>query len=129
MIVLFWAAPQLIFGIGLTYGSKYILPFLATKFEKVAEYVNSFSFDVRTGCLIPSFVYLGVLAMTIVYWIIRRPIKIQYKMEKYARKRRPRRPRQPKQPRLPKSERVKLPRHPKYPFDDWEYNEEKKIWW
>ena len=126
MIVLFWAFPQLIFGIGLTYGSKYILPFLATKFEQVEEYVNSFSFDIRTGCLIPSFVYLGVLAMTIVYWIIRRPIKIQYKMERYAKKRRPRRPREPKHPRQPKPQG---PRHPQYPFDNWEYNEKDKIWW
>ena len=130
MIVLFWAAPQVIFGLLLTYGSKRIIPYLMEHIQAFQEYAQSFNFDIRTGCLIPSFVYLGVLAMTIVYWIIRRPLKIQYKMEKYARKRRPRRPRQPKQPRQPKGPRQPLgPRHPKYPFDDWEYNEKDKIWW
>ena len=130
MIVLFWASPQVIFGLLLTYGSKRIIPYLMEHFEALQEYAESFNFDIRTGCLIPSFVYLGVLAMTIVYWIIRRPIKIQYKMERYARRRRPRRPREPKQPRQPKGSRQPLPpRHPQYPFDNWEYNEKDKIWW
>lgn len=130
MIILFWGLPQMIFGIGLTYGTKYLFSFLAQKIAALQEYANSFNFDIRTGCLIPSFVYLAFVAMTVVYWIIRRPIKIQYKMEKYARKRRPRRARQPKEPRPPKGPRQpKDPRHPGYPFQDWEYNKESKIWW
>ena len=113
MIVLFWDFPQMFFGIILTYGSKYIIPFLAERIEALQEYTNSFNFDLRTGCLIPSFVYLGVAAMTIVYWIIRRPLKVQYKLEKRIgyHTRLPKRPREPKPVREPKVKGA--PRQPK----------------
>ena len=127
MIVLFWCFPQLIFGIGLTYGTKYIFPYLAERIQGFSDYANSFNFDIRTGCLIPSFVYLGVFAMTILYWIVRRPMKVQYKMEKRVG-RGSRRPRQPRQPKQPKEKRVpgeprkpRQPRQPLIPYDD-QYN-------
>ena len=126
MIILFWGLPQLIFGIGLTYGSNYVFALLGDKIEKLQEYANSFNFDIKTGCLIPSFVYLGVAAITLIYWIIRRPVKVQYKMEKrYGyHSRLPRRPRSPKPEktqRVPGEPRQPKPhRQPKYlyPRDD-----------
>ena len=123
MIVLFWCLPQLVFGIGLTYGSKYIIPLLADKFENLREYLEAINFDARTGCLIPSFVYLGVFAMTLIYWIIRRPLKVQYKMEKRFG-RGSRRPKQPRQPKQPKQKRQpgepRQPRQPRQPLDSYE---------
>ena len=80
MIVLFWCLPQVILGFGLTYGLNYVFPYLAQRIDALKDYANSINFDVRTGCLIPSFVYLGVAAMTIVYWIIRMPMKKQYRI-------------------------------------------------
>ena len=80
MIILFWCLPQIVFGFGLTYSLNHVFPYLASKVDSLSQYANSFNFDIRTGCLIPSFVYLGVLVMTIVYWIIRAPLKRQYKL-------------------------------------------------
>lgn len=129
MIILFWCLPQLILGLGLTYGIKYIFPLLAERIQALNDYANSFNFDVRTGCLIPSFVYLGVAAMTLIYWIIRRPMKFQYKMEKRIgwHTRLPKRPREPKPVRQPivkgAPRQPKPTRKPKYliPRDPDEY--------
>ena len=111
MIVLFWCFPQLIFGIGLTYGMNYIFPFLAEKVTALQDYAEAFNFNIRTGCLIPSFVYLGVAAMTLVYWVIRRPMKVQYKYEsRYGNLYSTRSPRPPRPPRAPKPPRPKYKR-------------------
>ena len=83
MIILFWCLPQVIFGLGLTYSLNYLFPYFASKIDALKDYANSVNFDIRTGCLIPSFVYLGVAAMTLVYWIIRSPLKRQYKILKH----------------------------------------------
>ena len=117
MIVLFWGFPQLIFGIGLTYGTNYIFSGLARRINAISEYANSFNFNLRTGCLIPSFVYLGVAAMTLVYWVIRRPIKVQHKLEQHFSSRMPLPPRQP---RAPKWQRPKRRRgEPRIPNPDY----------
>lgn len=86
-IILFWALPQIILGIIVTYGGQYFLEYFVDKVSFLKEYAGSATIDIRTLCLIPSFVYFGVLAMTLVYWIIRRPLKRSRKIEKKFEKR------------------------------------------
>ena len=115
--------------IATNYGWKYFYPILAGKIPQLAKLSNTVNLDIRTGCLIPSFVYLGVAAMTLIYWIIRRPMKFQYKMEKRIgwHTRLPKRPREPKPVRQPivkgAPRQPKPTRKPKYliPRDPDEY--------
>ena len=123
MIVLFWGLPQVIFGLGLTFGTNRAFRFVAQRIDALKDYAQSFNFDIETGCLIPSYVYLGVLALTIIYWLVRKPLKIQYKMEKYVTKvygRAPKKPRQPIYPRKPKEPRKPLSeiKRPTFPWEE-----------
>ena len=93
-IVIWGALLQVILGILLTYGAKYLWPYLAERVEALKEYANDINFDLRTGCLIPSFVWLGFAITAIPYWILRRPLKYRAKQmkrvrenERYQRKR------------------------------------------
>ena len=86
-IVIWGALLQVIFGIVLTYGTKYLWPALASRVDALKEYANSINFDLRTGCLIPSFIWLGFVVTAIPYWIIRRPLKRRFKLLKRSTKR------------------------------------------
>ena len=81
-IVIWGALLQVILGIVLTYGTKYIWPALASRVDALKEYANSINFDLRTGCLIPSFIWLGFVITAIPYWMIRMPLKYRYKQLK-----------------------------------------------
>ena len=128
-IIIFGAFIQLILGIVITYGLQYALPYVGELVPQAKPYIGMFSIDLRFGCLIASFVYLGVAAMTLIYWIIRRPMKFQYNMEKRIgwHTRLPKRPREPKPVRQPivkgAPRQPKPTRKPKYliPRDSDEY--------
>jgi len=93
-IVFFFAFIQVFLGIILTYGAKYAMPLVAKYVPKVAEILEStqLGLDIRTGCLIPSFVYVAFIPLTIVYAIIAHPVKYEYKMwKRYSRYRQIRR--------------------------------------
>ena len=81
-IIIWGALLQVVLGIVLTYGMKYLWPYLAERVEALKEYADSINFDIRTGCLIPSFVWLGVTVSAIPYWILRRPLKYRAKQLK-----------------------------------------------
>ena len=85
-IVIWGALLQVILGVGLTYGAKYAWPAIASRIDTLKEYANAINFDIRTGCLIPSFIWLGIAISAIPYWIIRRPLKTRYKLMKYNKK-------------------------------------------
>lgn len=74
--------PQLILGIVLTYGWKHISPLVIAKWPQVAEYLNMFTIDVRTGCLIPAFVFCAFAVMAIPYLIIVRPFRRARKLKR-----------------------------------------------
>lgn len=93
-IVFFFAFIQVIFGIVLTYGLQYAMPLIAKYVPKFAEILESTQLTVglKTGCLIPSFVYVAFIPLTIVYAIIAHPLKYEYKMwKRYGRYRQIRR--------------------------------------
>ncbi len=83
-IVFFFAFIQLILGIVLTYGLQYAMPLIAKYVPKFAEILESTKLTVglKTGCLIPSFVYVAFIPLTIVYAIIAHPLKFEYKIWK-----------------------------------------------
>ena len=81
-IIIFGAFIQLILGIVVTYGLKYAIPMVGNLVPQAKPYLDLFSIDLRFGCLIASFVYLGVFVMSIVYWIIARRVKVEYRFEK-----------------------------------------------
>ena len=85
-IVIWGALLQAVLGVVLTYGIKYAWPFIAARVEALKDYANSINFDIRTGCLIPSFIWLGIVVSAIPYWIIRNPLKTRYKLMKYSKK-------------------------------------------
>lgn len=85
-IVIWGALLQVILGVVLTYGTKFAWPYIASRVEALKEYANSIDFDLRTGCLIPSFIWLGIAVSAIPYWIIRRPLKTRYKLIKRSDK-------------------------------------------
>ena len=82
-IVFVFAFIQVILGIGLTYGTKYVMPLL-TKIPKVGEFLEQIqlSVDIRTGCLIPSFIYCGFIVLTIIYAFFAHGLKVEYKLRK-----------------------------------------------
>ena len=85
-IIIWGALLQVVLGFVLTYGTKYYWPYIANRVAVLKDFANAINFDIRTGCLIPSFVYLGVFAMTIPYLILRRPLKKRWKLEKRYRR-------------------------------------------
>ena len=91
-IIIWGALLQVVLGIVLTYGTNYLWPYLAERVDALKEYANSINFDLRTGCLIPSFIWLGFVVTAIPYWILRRPLKYQARQYK-AYERRTRYPR------------------------------------
>ena len=74
--------PQVILGIVLTYGWKYFSPLLVKVLPQYAEYINMFSINARTGCLIPSFVFCAFALMTIPYLMLVRPFKRARKLRR-----------------------------------------------
>ena len=87
-IVFFFAFFQLIFGLVLTYGLKYALPIVKEHVPQVAEYIDQLGLSVgmKFGVLIPSFIYAGMIVLTIPYIIIAHRLKVEYKLEKRALK-------------------------------------------
>ena len=85
-IIIFWAFLQLILGLVLTYGLKYAIPLVANVVPQIKPYVGMLSIDIRFGCLIASFIYLGVLVSAIAYWIIAHGVKVEYKFDKQLAK-------------------------------------------
>ena len=81
-VVFILAFPELLFGFILTYGVRRLLPFLAGKIEIVNKISQYLSFDLETSCFVPSIIYLGMLAFTIIYAIFANPLKIEYRQEK-----------------------------------------------
>ena len=86
-IIIWGALLQVLLGLALTYGTKYIWPSIASRVDALKEYANSINFDLRTGCLIPSFIWLGFVITAIPYWQIRRPLKHRAKQIKRVYKR------------------------------------------
>ena len=84
-VVFVLAFPQLIFGLIITYGLKYGLPLVGRLVEIVQKVLDTgVSAEISTLCLIPSFVYLGLIVYTIVYACFAHDPKAQYKFEKRA---------------------------------------------
>ena len=84
-IIFVLAFPQVIFGFVITYGLKYGLPLVGRLVEIVQKVLDTgVSAEITTLCLIPSFVYLGVLVYTIIYACFAHDPKAQYKFEKRA---------------------------------------------
>lgn len=81
-IIIFGAFIQLILGIFVTYGLQYAIPLIGNAFPEAKPYLDMVSIDIRFGCLIASFVYLGVFVMSIFYWIIAHRVKVEYKFDK-----------------------------------------------
>lgn len=81
-IIIFGAFIQLILGIVVTYGLKYAIPMVGNVVPEAKPYLDLFSIDLRFGCLVASFVYLGVFVMSIAYWIIARRVKVEYRFDK-----------------------------------------------
>jgi len=86
IIILFWCLPQAVFGILVKYGSKAAWKTVSQNVEQLKEFSNSISFDMTTGAVIPAFVYMGMAVLTIVYWIVRHPVKAEYKQKKRINK-------------------------------------------
>ena len=86
-IVIVFAFPQLIFGLVLTYGLQYGLP-IAGKYVEIIQQIldTGVSANLKTLCLIPSFVYLGVIIYSFVYIFFAHNAKVQYKLERRARR-------------------------------------------
>jgi len=86
-IVFFFAFLQLIFGVVLTYGTTYAMPLIAKYVPQVAQFLEQtqLGLDIRTGCLIPSFIYLGFIVLTIPYAIIAHRLKVEWKLAKRAK--------------------------------------------
>jgi len=80
-IIFVFAFPQLILGLVLTYGYKYFVPMIIKLKPNWAFLGNTVGLTIKTGCLIPSFVYVAFIAMTIIYAILVRPFKRRYKLE------------------------------------------------
>ena len=85
-IVFFFAFLQLIFGLVLTYGLKYATTaaegYIPEDMGQVKDLIDYITLDVRTGCLVPSFIYLAFIPLTIAYIIICHPVKVEYKLKK-----------------------------------------------
>ena len=86
-IVIWGAFIQVVLGIVLTFASVRVWPALASRVDALKEYANSINMDLRTGCLIPSMIWIGIAITAIPYWIIRRPLIRRYKLLKRASRR------------------------------------------
>ena len=86
-IVIVLAFPQLILGLVLTYGLKHGLP-IAARFVEILQKVldAGVSANISTLCLIPSFVYLGVLVYSFIYMFFAHGPKVQYKLRRRYRR-------------------------------------------
>lgn len=85
-IVFVFAFLQVIFGVVLTYGTKYAMPLISKYVPQVGQVLEDTGLGVmiKTGCLIPSFIYLGFIPFTIVYICFAHRLKVEYKLEKRA---------------------------------------------
>jgi hypothetical protein len=81
-IIFFWAFPQVILGLVLTYGLKYGIQIAGDKIAIIKTVFEQINLDIRFSCLIPSFIYLGMIPFTIIYLMLAHPFKFQYKFEK-----------------------------------------------
>ena len=79
------ALPQLILGIVLRYGTTGILAALGNKIEVLKTVSEIFKPTITFNCFWASFVYLAMVPMTIVYVILARPFKSQWRFEKQLR--------------------------------------------
>lgn len=86
-IIFVWAIPQVILGLVLTYGMKYGLQIAADKIEALKKFADMIDLNVKFSCLIPSFIYLGMIPFTIFYLIVAHPVKTEYKLERVVEKR------------------------------------------
>ena len=71
---------QLVLGLGLTVGGKFILP----KYVDISKFglpISSILIAPRTYALIPSIIYLACIVVAIVYLFFKVPAKQEYKME------------------------------------------------
>ena len=87
-IVFFFAALQLILGVGLFLLTSKFIP-LFTKFIReglIKTIVSSSSFTITTSSFIPSIVYLMFIPLTIIYVILAHKIKKDYKEYKREKK-------------------------------------------
>ena len=74
-IIIWGALLQVILGVVLTYGTKFGWSLLASRIEALKQYADGINFNIQTGALIPSFIWLGIAITAIPYWIIRKPLK------------------------------------------------------
>ena len=83
-IVFVFAFLQVIFGIVLTYGTKYAMPLISKYIPQVGTILEDtgLALMIKTGCLIPSFIYCGMIPFTIVYIIFAHRLKVDYKLKK-----------------------------------------------
>lgn len=88
-IVIVLAAPQVLFGLILTYGLKYGLALAAKSLEIIQKVLDvGVTAELQTICLVPSFVYFIVVAYSIIYAFFAHGAKVQYKLKKRAMRRR-----------------------------------------
>lgn len=81
-IIFFWAIPQVLLGLVLTYGLKYGLQIAGDKVAIIKQITEQVGLNIKFSCLIPSFIYLGMIPVTIIYLMLAHPFKVQYKFEK-----------------------------------------------
>ena len=81
-IIFFWAFIQVILGLVLTYGLKYGLQIAGDKVAIIKEITDRIGLNIKFSCLIPSFIYLGMIPVTIIYLMLARPFKVQYRFER-----------------------------------------------
>ena len=81
-IIFFWAIPQVILGLVLTYGLKYGLQIAGDRIPLIKSIAEQIGLNIRFSCLIPSFIYLGMIPVTIIYLMLAHPFKVQYKFER-----------------------------------------------
>lgn len=81
-IIFFWAIPQVILGFVLTYGLKYGLQIAGDKVAIIKQIADQIGLNAKFSCLVPSFIYLIMIPVTIIYLILAHPFKFQYKFEK-----------------------------------------------
>ena len=81
-IVFFWAFIQVVLGLVLTYGLKYGLQIAGDKVAIIKEITDRIGLNIKFSCLIPSFIYLGMIPVTIIYLMLARPFKVQYRFER-----------------------------------------------
>ena len=82
MLLIIFAMPGSVLAFFLAYGINNFLPLFGSRIEALKTISEILSFEIRLGCLISSFLYMGVVVMSIFYGFIAKPFKIRYRFMK-----------------------------------------------